>query len=355
MLSKKVYCFTATHLSSAKRLRVSERSVTLFCPIARTYASRRATNYKMSQPIDSALTHSTLFLTLTISDAPGSVKTVRSTLGSVSDLSKNVATRDPRSEFCCVTAVGSQVWGQLFDGAPRPAELHPFPVIEGQKYRTVSTPGDLLFHVKGQRKDMCFEFERQLLESFGDSVHVADETWGFQYFDERDLLGFVDGTANPLGADAESSALVTADDDASHAHGSYVVTQKYLHDLKGWSGLKNEQQEAIIGRTKLENVELDDAGPTEQKSHKTLTTVEGQDGAEYDILRKNMPFGSPAAGEFGTYFIGYSRRLWVVEEMLKRMFVGNPPGKHDRILDYSRPVTGATFFAPPSTMLNDLS
>lgn len=345
---KSLYFIATTYSRAVRKLNLSAHLT------HRTYASASASNANMSQPIDSAMTHSTLFLTLTVFNKPGATKTVQSTLGSVSDLVKNVATRDPKSEFCCVTAIGSKVWDELMGGVSRPAELHPFPVIEGQTHSTVSTPGDLLFHVKSERQDMCFEFERQLLDNFGDSVQVEDETWGFQYFDERDLLGFVDGTANPVGADAQSSSLVAIADDSTHAYGSYVVTQKYLHDLKSWGKLKGEQQEAIIGRTKLDNVELDDAGPNEQKSHKTLSTIEGSDGAEYDIVRKNMPFGSPAAGDFGTYFIGYSRRLWVIEEMLQRMFVGSPPGLHDRILDYSRPVTGATFFAPSAKMLNDL-
>lgn len=183
---------------------------------------------------------------------------------------------------------------------------------------------------------------------------VIDETTGFRYFDVRDLLGFVDGTANPIGPAAGASTLV-ADEDASAEGGSYVVVQKYIHDLKGWGGLQAETQEAIIGRTKLDNIELDDAESGKQCSHKTLTTIEDENGEEQEILRDNMPFGSPGAGEFGTYFIGYSRRLWVIERMMERMFVGDPPGLHDRILNFSKPVTGTTFFAPSATVLASLN
>lgn len=235
---------------------------------------------------------------------------------------------------------------------PRPQELHSFKEIKGEKHTAMSTPGDLLFHIRAERRDMCFEFERQLLDQLGRSVKVEDETVGFRYFDVRDLLGFVDGTANPVGIALPTSTLVTSEDGAG-AGGSYLVVQKYVHDLKGWRGLKTEQQEAIIGRTKLDNVELDDAPSGEQQAHKSLTTIE-QDGVEYDILRDNMPFGSPGSGEFGTYFIGYSRRLWVIEKMLERMFVGDPPGLHDRILDYSTPMTGCTFFVPPANILASL-
>jgi putative iron-dependent peroxidase len=190
------------------------------------------------------------------------------------------------------------------------------------------------------------------MDMLGDAVEVVDETVGFRYFDARDLLGFVDGTANPVGPAVPTSVLV-AEEDSSAAGGSYIVVQKYVHDLKGWGALKTEGQEAVIGRTKLDNIELDDA-TSGQRSHKTLTTIEDENGDEHGILRDNMPFGSPGSGEFGTYFIGYSRRLWVIERMMERMFTGDPPGKHDRILDFSKPLTGTTFFAPSADLLASL-
>jgi len=209
------------------------------------------------------------------------------------------------------------------------------------------------------------------LDKLGDSVTVIDDTEGFRYFDVRDLLGFVDGTANPVGEDVIASVLVSSEGDRDLADrgmissakpdapsaavgGSYIVVQKYVHDMKGWGGLSTETQEAILGRKKWDNVELDDAEEGEQASHKTLATIEDDDGNEYDILRDNMPFGSPGKGEFGTYFIGYSARLWVIEKMLERMFVGNPPGLHDRLLDYSTPLTGNVFFAPSASLLASL-
>ena len=188
------------------------------------------------------------------------------------------------------------------------------------------------------------------MDRLGDAVTVVDETIGFRYFDIRDLLGFVDGTANPVGPAVPASILV-ADEDTSATGGSYIVVQKYVHDLKAWNTLSAEQQEAIIGRTKLDNIELDDAASGQQQAHKTLTTIQDENGDEHDILRDNMPFGSPGSGEFGTYFIGYSRRLWVIERMLQRMFVGHPLGLHDRLLDFSKPLTGTTFFAPSASQL----
>jgi porphyrinogen peroxidase len=305
-----------------------------------------------SQHVDAPLTQSATFLVLSVTNSPDSIGTVRSTLGGLDGLAKNVSIRDFGASFSCTVGIGSNVWDRI-TGRPRPAELHPFPTVKGKVHTAVSTPGDLLFHIRSDRRDLCFEFERQLMDLLGDAVTVVDETTGFRYFDIRDLLGFVDGTANPVGPAVPASVLI-AEEDAAATGGSYIVVQKYLHDLKAWRNLKAEQQEAIIGRTKLDNIELDDAPSGQQQSHKSLATIEDENGVEHDILRDNMPFGSPGSGEFGTYFIGYSRRLWVIERMIQRMFVGDPPGLHDRLLDFSRPLTGTTFYAPPASLLASL-
>ncbi|KAK5219583.1 hypothetical protein LTR47_007117 [Exophiala xenobiotica] len=304
-----------------------------------------------SQRVDAPLTASATFLVLKINPDPSAIKTVRSVLSSVDDLNKNVAFRDLQALFACTVGIGSDAWDRV-TGLPRPAELHPFKEVKGKVHTAVSTPGDLLFHIRSQRRDLCFEFERQVMELLGDAVSVVDETVGFRYFDARDLLGFVDGTANPVGR-AVNASIVVAEEDPGSAGGSYVVVQKYLHDMKRWRGLSTEAQESIIGRTKLDNTELDDADEGMQMSHKSLATVEDESG-EHDILRDNMPFGSPGSKEFGTYFIGYSRKLWVTEKMLERMFIGNPPGLHDKLLDYSTAVTGTTFFVPAANVLAGL-
>ncbi|KAJ6000952.1 hypothetical protein N7481_001361 [Penicillium waksmanii] len=305
-------------------------------------------------PRQPPLTRHATFLVLTVT-SPSAIPTIRSTLASVPSISKNVSFRDADAKFTCTVGIGASIWDALTSNLPRPKELHPFREVKGAKYSAISTPGDLLFHIRSERRDLCFEFERQLMDSLGDAVHLEDETIGFRYFDTRDLLGFVDGTANPVGPSVPLSVLVAAEDDHPHAQGgSYVVIQKYVHDMAGWKSLESEQQEQIIGRTKPDNMELDDVEDGKQASHKTLSTIEDEDGNEHDILRDNMPFGSPASGEYGTYFIGYTRRLWVIEKMIERMFVGHPSGLHDRLLDYSRPLTGCVFFAPSADVLDGL-
>lgn len=299
------------------------------------------------QQVDAPLTRSAVFLVLVVVDSDAAMATARDVVSGIGDLVKTVGFRDLSARLSCTVGIGSRIWPDL-TGRPRPGELHPFREFAGAAHTAIATPGDLLFHIRADRQDLCFELERLLLEAFGDAVTLADEVSGFRYFDDRDLLGFVDGTANPVGPDLPASTLV-GDEDPEFAGGSYVVVQKYTHPLGAWQAITTEQQEAIMGRRKADNVELPDA-TSGQRSHKTLATITDDQG-EHDILRDNMPFARPAHGEYGTYFIGYTRRLWVLERMLERMFVGDPPGLHDRLLDFSTPRTGTTFFAPPADML----
>lgn len=309
--------------------------------------------FASTQSVTAPLTRSASFLVLSVAN-PLAIPTIRSTLAGISGLVKNVAFRDAGANLTCTVGIGSSIWDELTNHLPRPKELHPFREVKGQRHTAISSPGDLLFHIRSERRDLCFELERQLMDCLGDSVHLVDATVGFRYFDARDLLGFVDGTANPVGPQVSPSVIVNSEDDPNAQGGSYVVVQKYVHDLTRWKSLPVEQQERIIGRTKSDNIELDDADEGKQASHKSLNTIEDENGDEHDILRDNMPFGSPANGEFGTYFIGYTSRLWVIERMIERMFVGHPPGLHDRLLDFSRPLTGTVFFAPSATALNEL-
>lgn len=296
------------------------------------------------QDIDTPLTGAAIFLVVTVDPGQAALSTVIDALDGLEDLVKTVAFRDQAATLSCILGISRPAWDRMSPDH-RPRDLRLFKELRGDVHHAPSTPGDLLFHIRCARQDMCFELEKMILETLGDAVNVVDEVVGFRYFDARDLLGFVDGTANPTGVDLPQATLVTADEDADFAGGSYVVVQKYLHDLARWERVSNHQQEAIIGRTKLANIELpDDYAP--RKSHKTLNTVTDASGEELDILRDNMPFGRAGQGEFGTYFIGYSRRLWVTEKMLQNMFIGDPPGEYDLILDFSTPVTGVTFFAP---------
>jgi putative iron-dependent peroxidase len=300
-----------------------------------------------AQPVAGPLTRAAIFLVATLNPGFENRGTVRSFCGDVAALLRAVEFRDLEGGLSCVMGVGSDAWDRLF-GPPRPKELHPFREVRAGARHAVSTPGDLLFHIRAKRMDLCFELAAQFMARIGKAVSPVDEVHAFRYFDDRDLIGFVDGTENPRGAAAIDAVLV-GQEDATFAGGSYVMVQKYLHDLDGWNALPTETQERIIGRTKLSDIELDDSvKPT--SAHSVLTTIV-EDGKEIKILRDNMPFGRPAYGEFGTYFIGYSRSPRTIEQMLENMFIGRPPGNYDRLLDFSRAVTGNLFFVPSATFL----
>jgi len=304
----------------------------------------------LPQPVAAPLTRAAIFLVVCIRQHPDSYVSLRLFCADLGGIVRAVEFRDIEAGLTCIVGFGSDAWDKLF-GSPRPAELHPFREIRSGGRHAVSTPGDILFHIRAKRMDLCFELAAQIMDRIGDAVSDADEVHGFRYFDDRDVIGFVDGTENPRG-DAARDAAVVGDEDPSFAGGSYIIVQKYLHDMRAWNALPVEAQERIIGRRKLSDIELSDAEKP-ASAHNALTVIE-ENGKELKILRDNMPFGRPSHGEFGTYFIGYSRTPRITETMLQNMFVGRPPGNYDRLLDFSHAVTGSLFFAPSATFLDNL-
>jgi porphyrinogen peroxidase len=305
----------------------------------------------LAQAVAAPLTRAAIFLVATINPGSENRATLRSFCGDLAGLVRAVEFRDLEGGLSCIMGFGSEAWDRLF-GQPRPAELHPFQEIRSGERHAVSTTGDLLFHIRAKRMDLSFELATQIMARIGSAVTPVDEVQGFRYFDDRDLMGFVDGTENPRG-EAAANAVLIGDEDPDFANGSYVIVQKYLHNLGAWNAISTEAQERIIGRTKLSDIELDDSvKPT--SAHSALTTIV-ENGKEIKILRDNMPFGRPGYNEFGTYFIGYSRSPRTIEQMLENMFIGRPPGNYDRILDFSRAVTGNLFFVPSATFLEDVA
>ena len=305
----------------------------------------------LAQFVTAPLTRAAIFLVVTVSPGAAAETAVRAFCADLSGLVRAVGFRGQNERLSCIAAFGSDVWDRLF-GSPRPAELHPFREIAAGPRRAVSTPGDLLFHIRAERMDLCFELATQIALRLGDAVTTADEVHGFRFFDARDLLGFVDGTENPSGAPALDAALI-GDEDPAFAGGSYVIVQKYLHNLVAWNALPTEMQERIIGRAKLSDIELDDAVKPSY-AHNALTQIE-EGGRQIQIVRDNMPFGRAGTSEFGTYFIGYSRSPRTIEQMLTNMFVGNPPGNYDRLLDFSTAVTGNLFYVPTTSFLDEVT
>ncbi|WP_109559463.1 Dyp-type peroxidase [Mycolicibacter algericus] len=300
------------------------------------------------QPVTTPLTCAAIFLVATIEE--GGEAAVHEALPDLAGFARAIGFRDPTKRLALVTSIGSDAWDRLFTGA-RPAELHPFVELTGPRHTAPGTPGDLLFHIKGETMDVCFELAGRIVKAIGDGITVVDEVHGFRFFDNRDLLGFVDGTENPVDEEALEATAV-GDEDPDFAGGSYVHIQKYLHDMAAWEALPVTEQERVIGRTKADDIEFDD-DVKPANSHIALNVITDEDGNELDIVRHNMPFGSVGSGESGTYYIAYARSPEITEQMLRNMFLGDPPGNTDRILDFSTAITGGLFFTPTADFLDD--
>lgn len=302
----------------------------------------------LAQPVLAPLTPAAIFLVATIAD--GEEQRVHDALSGLSGLVRAIGFRDPSKHLSLVTSIGSDAWDRLFSG-PRPAELHRFPDLRGARHRAPSTPGDLLFHIRAEVLDVCFELAGQVVKEMSGAITVVDEVHGFRFFDNRDLLGFVDGTENPAGPPAVVATAI-GDEDPDFTGSCYVHVQKYLHNMDSWQSLSVAEQERVIGRTKLDDIEFpDDAKPP--NSHLALNVIEDADGNQLQIVRANMPFGEVGKAEYGTYYIAYSRTPAVTEKMLRNMFIGDPPDNTDRILDFSTAVTGSMFFTPTVDFLDD--
>ncbi|MDF3282969.1 Dyp-type peroxidase [Gordonia sp. N1V] len=296
-----------------------------------------------------------LFLVMTINE--GGESGVRDFLAELGSRINSVSSRAPDQALAGIISIGSAAWDRLFEGA-RPRSLRPFVVYEGPVHTAPATPADLLLHIKADQADLCYELGRLAMNDLGDAITVVDEVHGFRYFDLRDLIGFVDGSENPVGQ-AAIDAITVGDEDPAFAGGSYVAIQRYLTDFAAWNAIGVTEQENAIGRTKLDNVEMsDDVKPA--NSHIALNVVEDANGEEIDVVRDNMPYGNVSGtgelgtGEAGTFYIAYSSGPDVTEEMLRKMFIGDPPGNYDRLLDFTTAVTGAQFFTPTVDFLDDL-
>ncbi|GAV44884.1 Dyp-type peroxidase [Streptomyces acidiscabies] len=310
-------------------------------------ASEHRPDEERAQPVVRAPASAAVFLVFTVE--PGGEPVARDLLAGLAGLVRSIGFGHPEGQLSCVAGVGAEGWDRICGAGERPAALHPFRPLEGPRHRAVATPGDLLFHLRATRPDLCFALATEIVKRLRGVAVLQDEVHAFSYFDARNLLGFVDGTENPVGRIAAETALVGAEDPA-FAGGSYAIVQKYLHDVEAWEKLATEEQEGVIGRTKATNIELERPG-----SHVDVNTLTGDDGEERRILRAALPFGRPGHGEFGTYFIAYAGDPEIPETMLRRMFLGTQDTGPDPILDFSEAVTGTLFFVPPTDFLKRLA
>jgi len=247
--------------------------------------------------------------------------------------------------------IGHDAWLRLQLPSPLPKELENFAPIAGKKHTAVATKGDLHFHLRSfNNRGICYDMAAAISDVLDPVAVCVEEVHGFRYWDGRSILGFVDGTENPQGEKLRAYFGLIGDSDPAYKGGSYLFVQKYIHDLKAFNALSLPEQEAVFGRHKASDVEMpDDVKP--KNSHSAVANI----GDDFKIIRDNMPFGNMGNNEMGTYFIAYASTFSTVKRMLDKMFIGEPEGNYDRLLDFSTAKTGTLFFVPTLDMLDDLS
>ena len=302
-----------------------------------------------SQNVTDYPNSNTIFMVWRLVDDPKLKETFQELCALVLNLNNSVFNRFPDSRASCVMGIGYNAWNILDLPTPLPKELVNFEEIKGEKHTAVSTPGDLHFHLRADNQSIIFDMAIEISKLLTPVAESILEIHGFKYWDDRSILGFVDGTENPHNEDRDFFAKI-GDEDLQYKGGSYLFTQKYLHNMNAWRSLSTEDQEKVIGRSKENDIEMsDDVKPA--NSHIALANI----GDDLKIVRDNMPFGNPSMGEFGTYFISYANSFSTTKKMLTNMFIGDPVGNYDRILDFSTAVTGTLFFVPTRNMMDDFS
>jgi putative iron-dependent peroxidase len=287
------------------------------------------------------------FLTCTVAD-DAERTALSQAIGGMLPIARAQATKAKRAWLLCTIGIGSELWNRL-SPARRPAGLRPFRAVKANGRVAPATGGDIFVQITSGRHDLNLDLAMKLVRRLQPLATVAEETHGFRYRDSRDLTGFIDGTENPKGK-ARAAAALIGEEDRPFSGGSYVVVQRYVHDLERWHGLDDREQEQIIGRTKRGSVELPKAKKP-QTAHISRVVIE-RDGAELQILRQSYPWGT--VREAGLYFAAYTKSIDVFDSMLARMMGTTGDGLHDRLMEFSRAVTGATFFVPSIETISSL-
>jgi putative iron-dependent peroxidase len=282
------------------------------------------------------------FLVINLKDLP--LDGLKQQVQALEAARERLQVQHPDAGLVSTIAFGPALWLVLRNRGPK--ELRPLSPLKG-KFTMPATGGDVFLHIRSQRADLCFALLQAFIQPIVDEVEVLEDEAGFRYLDSRDVTGFIDGSENPRDDEERAEAALIGSEDNTYAGGSYVFVQRYVHQLEKWQRLKVDTQEQVVGRTKLESIELDDAVKPEN-SHVARTVIE-EDGEELPILRLGLPYGG--AKEAGLFFLAYTRSPRIIDKMLARMFGTTDDGISDRLLSFVTPVSGAYFFAPAQELL----
>jgi putative iron-dependent peroxidase len=260
---------------------------------------------------------------------------------------KAIRQKDPDAHLTITLGISAHCWDQLLPDHTLPAGLVPFTAMNDGGRTFPSTPGDLFFMIKSERMDLNFQAAKYLRQELSEIAQLIEDIQGLQYLDNREMIDFVDGTENPIDQERVEAVLV-GDEQPAYAGGSYLTIQRYDDLQAKWDAQTTEHQEKVVGRTKMDNVELDDhAKPA--WAHNAKSKVE-RDGEEIAMFRQNRPFGN--AMEHGTIFVGFARSPEVVATSLQQMITADDDGNYDRLLDFIVAKTGTNYFVPPQNLID---
>lgn len=318
-------------------------------PVTQPVAQSETTTPIHAQAVLDTTNRNTVFMVwnFTTADNAQKIAAFKKICKLIGNLNNSAKIRFPDAQASIVMGIGYEAWHEMGLPQPLPKEFEKFTAIKGAKHTAVSTRGDLHFHIRADAESFCIDAAMEISDKLNAVAECVEEVHGFRYWDGRSILGFVDGTENPQNEERQDFGMI-GEEDPDYQGGSYLFVQKYRHDMQAWRALPQEAQEKVIGRSKQDDIEMDDDEKPDN-SHSALANV----GDDKKIVRDNMPFGSVANNDLGTYFIAYARSFVTVKEMLTRMFVGEPAGNSDRILDFSTAQTGTLFFVPTFDMLDE--
>lgn len=288
------------------------------------------------------------YLTFVVREGDVSPDAVAAALAMVHNATTSIRQKDPAGNVSSTVGFSARAWPLLFPDSALPAGLVPFEEMRDGPRHFPATPGDIFVMVKAGRVDYALQVAKYVVKGFAPIADPVEDTRGFRYLDDRDLIDFVDGTENPRGQDRAEAVLVA---DGAYAGGAFLVVQRYVDRQAEWDAQTTEAQEGVIGRTKMDDIEIADADK-QPYAHNVRSKVT-LDGVEVPMYRQNRAFGT--ALSHGTMFVGFAASLSTITTSLRQMITADADGAYDHLLDFVEAQTGAAYFVPPQAFLDDLT
>lgn len=265
---------------------------------------------------------------------------IREALSQLPGIFEEITEQFSEAMFSGVVAIGANFWKELYPD-DKPLGLKSFPAMSHEDRHMPASPMDLFIQLRSDRQDVNYIASRRLMSLFGETIELIEQVPCFRYLDGRDLTGFVDGTENPKGRARREVALLS--DSGKFDNGSFVHVQRYRHHMSLWEKVPTDEQELIIGRSKIDDVEMSKEEMPET-AHVKRSNIKDGNGKTVELMRQSMPYGNLTTQ--GLLFISYCAKPDSFENILSNMVIGSDSGHYDHLLNYTTAETGAAFFAP---------